>query len=103
MLYPIFDLTRYEKSLRWYVTALEEVIIQTVAKFGIQAHRSTVNNGVWVSDSIYCITARAMATRTVPTITTCTTAIIAVTICAVSKCASACNVYRLLPISYLRF
>ena len=60
MLYPIFDLTRYEKSLRWYVTALEEVIIQTVAKFGIQAHRSTVNNGVWVSDSIYCITVHAI-------------------------------------------
>ena len=46
MLYPI--LTRYEKSLRWYVTALEEVIIKTVANFGIRAHRSTVNNGVWV-------------------------------------------------------
>ena len=48
MLYPIFDLTRYEKSLRWYVTALEEVIIRTVANFGIEAHRSTINNGVWV-------------------------------------------------------
>ena len=48
MIYPIIDLSRHQKSLRWYVNALEEVIIKVLIQLGISAQRSSINNGVWV-------------------------------------------------------
>ncbi len=45
--YPVMDLSRFKRSVRWYVDALEETIIKTLHHFGIEGHR-TSDVGVWV-------------------------------------------------------
>jgi lipoyl(octanoyl) transferase len=46
--YPIFDLEEIEIGLRDYIYRLEEVIIRTVAGFGITASRLEGGTGVWL-------------------------------------------------------
>ncbi len=46
--YPIFDLTRWKRDVRWYMRMLEQVIIDTVAEWGITAGRIEGMTGVWV-------------------------------------------------------
>lgn len=46
--YPIVDLRTNGWKVVEFVEALEEVMIRTVVGFGIQAHRSPLNRGVWV-------------------------------------------------------
>jgi len=48
--YPIFDLSRWKKDLSWYVTSLEEVVIQVLEDYGITAGRKAKYRGVWVGD-----------------------------------------------------
>ena len=48
--YPIIDLHSYKTSVSWYMRTLEEVIIQTLMKFGISADRKEGLTGVWVED-----------------------------------------------------
>ncbi|NOZ04117.1 MAG: lipoyl(octanoyl) transferase LipB [FCB group bacterium] len=48
--YPILDLRNYRLSIGWYMRTLEELIIRTVAEFGIQADRKDGLTGVWVDD-----------------------------------------------------
>lgn len=49
--YPILDLNRFQRSVRWYVHALEDVLIDTAAAFGVRARRGGENEtGVWVDD-----------------------------------------------------
>jgi len=48
--YPIFNLKHYRTSVSWYMRTLEEVIIHTVAAFGIEAGRKPGLTGVWVGD-----------------------------------------------------
>ncbi len=48
--YPILDLDRHFTDIHKYLRFLEEVIIHTVAHFGIQAGRSEGLTGVWVED-----------------------------------------------------
>ncbi|RMF10126.1 MAG: lipoyl(octanoyl) transferase LipB [Candidatus Neomarinimicrobiota bacterium] len=50
VVYPILDLHRYRTSVSWYMRTLEEVIIQTLARFGIVGDRKTGLTGVWVGD-----------------------------------------------------
>ncbi len=45
--YPILDLKRHKQDLHWYLRQLEQAIIDTLAKFGIEAERSTGYTGVW--------------------------------------------------------
>ncbi len=45
--YPIIDLKRHKQDLHWYLRQLEQAIIDTLAKFGIEAERSTGYTGVW--------------------------------------------------------
>lgn len=47
MCYPIIDLRRYRPSVRWYVHALEEVLVRTLSHFGLQAS-TTSDVGVWI-------------------------------------------------------
>lgn len=47
----VLDLSRHKKSLRWYVQALEEVVIRTLVQLDIKGERSSVNNGVWVGSN----------------------------------------------------
>jgi lipoyl(octanoyl) transferase len=45
--YPILDLTEWKRDVRWYVRTVEQVIIDTLADFGIAAERSEGMTGVW--------------------------------------------------------
>ena len=46
--YPILDLNNYFLDVHRYLRSIEEVIIQTLVKFGISAGREKEMTGVWV-------------------------------------------------------
>jgi lipoyl(octanoyl) transferase len=46
--YPILNLRRYRQDLHWYLRQLEEVLIQTVAQWGLRGYRVSGLTGVWV-------------------------------------------------------
>ncbi len=46
--YPILDLAEHRRDIRWYVEQLEELMIRATADFGLAAHRSEANHGVWL-------------------------------------------------------
>jgi lipoate-protein ligase B len=46
--YPILDLREWKRDVGEYVRALEQVIIDTLADFGVQAGRIPKLTGVWV-------------------------------------------------------
>jgi len=46
--YPILDIKRWRQGPRWYVKSLEQVLIETLAGFGIASERSEGRPGVWV-------------------------------------------------------
>ena len=48
--YPILDLNNYFLDIHRYLRSLEEVIIRTLAAFGILAGREKEMTGVWVND-----------------------------------------------------
>lgn len=51
VIYPIFNIFEYKLSVRSYVHALEEAMIQTCAYYGVQAHRDRKNPGIWVGNN----------------------------------------------------
>ncbi len=46
--YPIIDLEKFDTDIGKYLRRLEEVIIRTIAHFGIKGSRSTGETGVWL-------------------------------------------------------
>lgn len=46
--YPILNLRNYCQDLHWYLRQLEEVIIQVLAVYGLQAKRLPGLTGVWL-------------------------------------------------------
>jgi lipoic acid synthetase len=48
--YPIIDLKCRERDLHRYINELEEVLIGTLADFGIRAARDSSHRGVWVAE-----------------------------------------------------
>ena len=46
--YPILDLTRLRRDVRWYVEQLEDVMIGASAEYNIVARRAEGMHGVWV-------------------------------------------------------
>ena len=46
--YPIIDLEEFKPDIRWYMRSLEEVIILTIAHYGLQGVRSEGETGVWL-------------------------------------------------------
>jgi lipoyl(octanoyl) transferase len=46
--YPILDLAEHRRDIRWYVEQLEELMIRATADFGLNAHRTNANHGVWL-------------------------------------------------------
>jgi lipoyl(octanoyl) transferase len=46
--YPILDLSRHRRDVRWYVDSLEELMIRATADFGVAAKRRGGCRGVWV-------------------------------------------------------
>lgn len=48
--YPILDLRRHRKDVRWYATTLLDVAVRTAATFGVVAEaRTGADTGVWVT------------------------------------------------------
>ncbi|MDL2241935.1 lipoyl(octanoyl) transferase LipB [Bacteroidales bacterium OttesenSCG-928-L03] len=50
--YPILDLESYGLGLKEYIHRLEEVIIRTVAEYGIQSSRLEGATGVWLDSDL---------------------------------------------------
>lgn len=50
--YPILDLAGHRRDIRWYVEQLEELMIRATADFGLGAHRSDANHGVWLDGPV---------------------------------------------------
>ncbi len=50
--YPIFDLDNFKTDLGWYLRHLEEVIIITMAEYGLKGDRSKGETGVWIDPDI---------------------------------------------------
>lgn len=48
--YPVFNLRSWKTDLPWFVTMLEEVVIQTLKAYGIEAGRKAAYRGVWVGE-----------------------------------------------------
>lgn len=48
VVYPLLDLQQWKLDLRWYVHSIEEVIIRSLAGYGMQAGRHSGYPGVWV-------------------------------------------------------
>jgi lipoyl(octanoyl) transferase len=45
---PILDLEKFKTDLGWYLRNLEEVIILTMAEYGLKGDRSPGETGVWL-------------------------------------------------------
>jgi len=50
--YPIFDLERFYTDIGKYLRNLEEVIICTLAEYGIKGDRSSGETGVWIDPGV---------------------------------------------------
>ncbi len=50
--YPILDLEQFKTDLGWYLRNLEEVIILTIAEYGLKGDRSKGETGVWLDPDI---------------------------------------------------
>ncbi len=50
--YPILDLEHFKTDLGWYLRSLEEVIILTMAEYGLKGERSPGETGVWLDTTI---------------------------------------------------
>jgi len=48
--YPILDLNNYRKSITWYMRELEQLIINILKDYDIEAERKKGLTGVWVND-----------------------------------------------------
>ncbi len=50
VLYPILNLRGWQRSIKWYIRALEEVMLKVAASYGIQAKRVPSRPGIWVGN-----------------------------------------------------
>ena len=50
--YPILDLENFKTDIGWYLRSLEEVIILTMAEYGLKGERSKGETGVWLDSNI---------------------------------------------------
>ena len=50
--YPILDLEKFYTDVGKYLRNLEEVIIQTIAEYGIKGERSPGETGVWIDPNV---------------------------------------------------
>lgn len=48
--YPLLNLSLWQEDVHWYVEQLEEVLIRTVAQYGIVAGRKSRYTGVWAGN-----------------------------------------------------
>lgn len=50
--YPILDLEQFQSDLGWYMRSLEEVIIKTIAHYGLKGDRLPGSTGVWLDPDL---------------------------------------------------
>jgi lipoyl(octanoyl) transferase len=50
--YPILDLDKFKTDIGWYLRSLEEVIILTMADYGLTGERSKGETGVWIDPGV---------------------------------------------------
>jgi len=48
VVYPLLDLENFRPDIHWYLRALEEAVIQTLATYGLRAGRIAGLTGVWL-------------------------------------------------------
>ena len=46
--YPVINLTLWTPSIRWYLRALEEILIRQLARYGLKGERMAGFTGVWI-------------------------------------------------------
>ena len=49
--YPIFDLRDFKQDLHWFLRQIEQAIINTVSKFGMESDRVDGLTGVWLEQA----------------------------------------------------
>ncbi len=47
--YPILNLRHYQQDLHWYLRQLEEVLIRTLAEYGLRGKRIPGLTGIWLA------------------------------------------------------
>ncbi len=52
--YPIINLNNYNKSISWFVSSIESIIINTLERFKITSSRKEGFPGVWIEDEKIC-------------------------------------------------
>ena len=52
VVYPILDLEKFERDIGKYLRNLEEVVIRTLADYGLTGERSVGETGVWLDPSM---------------------------------------------------
>lgn len=50
VIYPVFNVADFGKDLHRWMRSLEETIIRSIARLGVDGKRSGVNAGVWIAD-----------------------------------------------------
>ena len=50
--YPIFDLESFDIGLKEYIGKMEEIIIQTIAEYGVKGERLNSATGVWIDKDL---------------------------------------------------
>jgi len=50
--YPVLDLDKFKTDLGWYLRSLEEVVILTMAEYGLKGDRSSGETGVWLDPDV---------------------------------------------------
>ena len=48
--YPILDLKYYKRSITWYMRELEQIVIDVLGEYDINASRKKGLTGIWVED-----------------------------------------------------
>lgn len=48
--YPVLNLSRWQQNVHWYVHAIEETLIRTLARFGLKGKRRDHYTGVWLEE-----------------------------------------------------
>jgi len=52
--YPIMNLDHFKKDIHWYLRNLEQIIIDTLQEFALQARRIEGFTGVWIGNKKIC-------------------------------------------------
>lgn len=48
--YPILDLRHFQKDVSWFVAALADVLVRTLAEYGVRGEYHHAQPGVWVGE-----------------------------------------------------